>query len=88
MTLDQDAFSEKLRVVISQMDSVEKVIHWLRSQPGVDSADLSDYLIKTHPPQKEVKITFRNEDGTTYSRILDIILYPDQTLGLAGMHEP
>jgi len=80
--------TETLADVMQQIRSLEELEDWLRSQHCVESVKTADYLIKTEPPQKELLVTFKMDDGSTLTKVIDIILYPDQTLGLGGLHEP
>jgi hypothetical protein len=80
--------TETLADVIQHIGSLEELEEWLRSQHCVDSVRTADYLIKTEPPQKELLVTFKMHDGSTVTKAIDIILYPDKALGLGGVHEP
>ncbi|MCE8429690.1 MAG: hypothetical protein J5U19_15065, partial [Candidatus Methanoperedens sp.] len=60
----------------------------LRSQHYIKSIRTADYLIKTNPPRKELLVTFKMDNGSTVTKVIDIILYPNQTFGLAEVHEP
>jgi len=60
---------------------------WLREQPWIESLDTDDYVIETDPPQKEYRVRLRTSDGRAVRRAIDIILYPDGSLRLGGIHE-
>lgn len=85
---DLETFIKSLDDVLRRIDSLENFEDWLKSQPCVVSVCIAEYLIKTEPPRKEVSITFKMDTGSTVMKVIDIILYPDQTFGLAGVHEP
>lgn len=85
---DLAEMTEALAEHVERMGSLEELEEWLRSQPCVQSVEVADYVIKTRPPQKELFTTFKMDDSSTVTRVLDIILYPDERLGLAGLHEP
>ena len=74
--------------IVQRMGSLEELEDWLRSQHCVESVRTADYLIKTEPPQKELLVTFKMDDSSTVTKVVDIILYRDQTLGLGKVHEP
>jgi hypothetical protein len=91
---DSTISAKELEVIIKTLDNVlrrasslEDFESWLRSQPGVMSVGTADWLIKTEPPQKEVSVVFKMDDGSTFTSVIDVILYPDQTFGFAGVHE-
>lgn len=83
-----DTFVKRLGGVVRRMDSLENLESWISSQPRVVDVSASDYLIKTEPPRKELFVTFKMVDGSTVTKVVDVILYPDQSFGLAGVHEP
>ena len=80
--------AETLADVVQGTKSLEELERWFRSQPCIESFRTENYLIETEPPQKELLVTFKMDDGSTATRVIDIILYPDQTFGLAGVYEP
>ena len=79
---------ETLADIIQQTGSLEELEGWLRSQHYIKSIRTADYLIKTNPPRKELLVTFKMDNGSTVTKVIDITLYPNQTLGLAEVHEP
>ena len=83
-----ETFAKTVSDVLPRIDSLENLESWLKSQPCVAAVSTADYLIKTEPPRKEVSVTFKMDDGSTVEKVIDVILYPDQTFGLAGVHEP
>jgi hypothetical protein len=87
-TKEMAKLTETLTNVVQATGSLEALERWFRSQPCIESVNTAKYLIETEPPQKEFLVTFRMDDGLTATKIIDIILYPDQTLGLAGVQEP
>jgi hypothetical protein len=72
--------------VLRSAGSLEDFENWLKSQRGVKSVGTAEWLIKTEPPKKEVSVVFRMDDGSTTTSVIDVILYPDQTFGFAGIH--
>lgn len=85
---DLETFTKTLGDILRRIGSLEDLESWLKSQPCVLFVGTADYLIKTEPPRKEVSVTFKMDDGSTVTNVIDVILYPDQTFGLAGVHEP
>jgi hypothetical protein len=80
--------TKTLANVVAGVKSMEELEVWLRSRPYIESVNKADYLIKTEPPQKELQVRFKMDDGSTVVKVLDILLYPDQTFGLSGLHNP
>ena len=80
--------TEILADVLDGIQSPEEFESWLKSQHCVKSVRMGDYIIKTEPPQKELSVIFKMDDGSTVTKVIDIILRRDQTLGLGEVHEP
>lgn len=85
---DFNGLSKSLADVVARMKSMEELEAWLKSRPYIESVNKADYLIKTEPPQKELHVRFKMDDGSTVVKVIDILLYPDQTFELAGLHDP
>jgi hypothetical protein len=79
---------ESLAGVVERVGSVEELERWLRAQPCIEAVRVVDALIKVEPPQREFVVSFRRDDGATVTKVIDVVLHPDRTLGLAGVHEP
>lgn len=62
------AVEERLRVTASVGD----LRRWLLSQRNVDAVDIADHLVKTMPPQRELRLACRRTDGSMKVRILDV----------------
>ena len=84
---DLDMFTRTIGDILRRIGSLESFESWLKMQPSVVLVDTADHIIKTEPPRKEVSVTFQMDDGSTVTHVIDVILYPDQTFGLAGVHE-
>jgi hypothetical protein len=63
--------------------SVDELVARLRAEPGVAAVAVSDHLVKTHPPIKEVRVDLRRAGSV----VLDVSLAPG-ALRLAGTHPP
>ncbi|MDL5503507.1 MAG: hypothetical protein QSU88_09850, partial [Candidatus Methanoperedens sp.] len=74
--------------IIQRTGSLEELEGWLRSKRYVKYIRTTDYLIKTNPPLKELFVTFKIDGGSTVTKVIDVILYPNKTFGLAKVHEP
>jgi hypothetical protein len=85
---DLATFTKTLGDFLPRFRSWENLESWLKSQPGVVSVSTAAHLVKTEPPRKEVSVTFKIDDGSTVTKVIDVILFPDQTFGLAGVHQP
>lgn len=82
-----ETFYSTMRQKMSNTDSIGGLENWLKSQPFVKSVQTAKYLIKTEPPKKEVTVIFKMKDGSSVSKVIDIVLFPDQSMGLAGVHD-
>lgn len=82
-----EKFTAILYRALQGMKSLNEIEDWLKSQPCVLSVKTSDYVIKTEPPQKEIFITFRRDNGSTVIKAIDVILHSDQIFSLGRMHD-
>lgn len=71
-TVDFKAFEEKIASIIDSAVSLDEIEAWLRSQQGVKSVKLSDYLMKSYPPQREFLVEFSMQDGSTVRKVVNI----------------
>ncbi len=71
-TVDFKAFEKKAASAIDSAESLEEIETFLRSQPGVKSVQLTDYLMKSNPPQREFIVEFSMQDGSTVKKIVNI----------------
>lgn len=85
---DLAKLGKSLANVMQQTKSLEELENWLRSQRFVKSVRLSNYIIKTEPPQKELLVVFKMDDGSSITKVIDVKLHHDQILELAGFHDP
>jgi len=85
---DPAALAAALAGAASRTDTVEAFAAWLRGQPAVEAVTIAPHLVKTEPPQQEITARFRLSGGATVSRTIDIVVHPDGTLALGGVHEP
>ncbi len=59
----------------------------IRAEPGVQAVEVSNYLVKTEPPMREVVVKFRSAASPTLELIADITLHHDGTLSVRGLHD-
>jgi hypothetical protein len=84
---DFDPLTQMLADVVSRLGSLEKLRQWLMSQPCVISVELEDYLIKTNPPQRQFRVEFRMDDGSTTVKAIDISVAEGQELRFRSLHD-
>jgi hypothetical protein len=77
-TLDFEAFEKKTASAIDNARSLDEIETWLRSQQGVRSVQLADYLMKSNPPQREFLVEFSMQDGSTVRKIINIFALGNQ----------
>lgn len=53
--------------------TLDEIGAWLRSRPGVGSATLANYLLKSNPPQRIFTIQVRADDGEFIQK--DIVIF-------------
>ncbi len=71
-TVDLEAFQETLATAIASAQSLEEIEAWLRSQQCVKSVLLTDYLLKSNPPQRDLIVEFKLADGSTAKKVVNI----------------
>jgi hypothetical protein len=49
-----------------------KIGAWLKSQQGVKSVQLADYLSKSNPPQRDFMVELKTVGGSTVRKIVNI----------------
>lgn len=84
---DFENLIQAIDVTLNSIDSLESFEIWLREQPSVVSVKTANYVLKTEPPRKEISVTFQMRDGSTPTHVIVVILYPDQTFGLANIRK-
>jgi hypothetical protein len=52
--------------------SLDEIAAWLQAQPGVESVELADYLLKSNPPQRDFIVACRAKDGSTVRKALNV----------------
>jgi len=77
-TVDFKAFEKKVASAIDSAESLEDIETFLRSQPGVKSVQLTDYLMKSNPPQREFIVEFSMRDGSTVKKVINIFYLGNQ----------
>jgi hypothetical protein len=72
VSVDFEVLEKSLSLVINRAQSLAEIEAWLKSQPGVEAVELTDYLLKSNPPQREFVLEFRAEDGAAVRKIVNI----------------
>jgi hypothetical protein len=57
------AFITALAGVIEGAKSLMEIETWLKEQPFVESVSVMNYLMKSNPPQREIRITLNTKVG-------------------------
>ena len=71
-TFEFQVFEKKAVSAIESAESLDEIEAWLRVQQGVKSVQLTDYLMKSYPPQREFIVEFSMQDGSTVRKIVNI----------------
>jgi hypothetical protein len=77
-TIDFEALEKNLSAAIASARSLDEIEAWLKSQHGVKSVQLADYLLKSNPPQRDFIVEFSTEDGSTIKKIVNIFVPGNQ----------
>jgi hypothetical protein len=69
---DLEALEKRLAAAVGGARSLDEIKAWLKSQPHVKSVELADYLLKSHPPQRDFIVELKAEGGTTIRKIVNV----------------
>ncbi|MET0385641.1 MAG: hypothetical protein ABW321_06765 [Polyangiales bacterium] len=58
--------------VVDAASALDEIAAWLRAQPGVELVQVSDYVLKSWPPQRELIFHVRLPAGELVQRIARI----------------
>lgn len=67
-----DALEKALSAAIANARSLDEIEAWLKSQPGVRSVQLANYLSKSNPPQRDFIVQFGTDNDSTVQKIVNI----------------
>lgn len=82
-----ERLKKRLTLALEQSSSLDEFKEWLRGQDDIESATEMNGLIKTHPPQKEIRVVFSELDGYKV-KMIDVYILPDGRVAFAGLHDP
>jgi len=71
-TIDFEAHEKNLSAAIVSARSLDDIETWLKSQRGVKSVQLADYLLKPNSPRRDFIEEFSREDDSTIKNIVNI----------------
>jgi hypothetical protein len=77
-TIDLEAFKEKVAAAVAGARSLDEIKALLTSQPFVVSVELTDYLLKSNPPQRDFIVEFKTADGSMIKTVVNIFDLGDQ----------
>jgi hypothetical protein len=73
LSIDEIESLEKILVaVISRAKSLHEIEMWLKSQQGIKSVEVEDYLLKSYPPQRDLIVEFNMKDGSIVTKIVNV----------------
>lgn len=67
-----DESREALVAAVTGAQSLDDMVRWLRSQPGVRSVAVAPYLLKSEPPQRDLLVEFETGENSTATKILNV----------------
>ena len=77
-TADFESLQKTLAAAIASAGSLDEIGAWLKSQKGVKSVQLADYLLKSNPPQRDFIVELKTEGGSTVKKIVNIFELDNQ----------
>jgi len=86
-----DVIGELARALTGVADgarSLDEIAAWLRAQPGVESVELADYLLKSNPPQRDFIVEYGTKDGARVRKILNVCVLGGDKFQFNGMRDP
>jgi hypothetical protein len=86
-TEDLEQFIQTLNDVVKKNKSLIELENWLTSLPYVQSVKTQEYLVKVHPPLKELVVTFKMNDESTITKVIDVVVHQDQSLSFERVHD-
>lgn len=78
---------EKLESLVKKCNSLEELENCLKKQNFIENVSISDYLIKTAPPMKELFVVLKMPDGSKKTKVVDLKVYPEKRIEIAGIHD-
>lgn len=85
---DFNEIEKMLPTVVEQVSSLEELDSWLKSQEGVQSVRLENFLMKSNPPQQEFRVEFKSKNGSTITKLIDVFVLPNGRLRLSAVRNP
>ena len=73
LELDIKVLEKKFAAAINSAGSLREIEAWLRSQRYVKSVELTEHLLKSNPPQRDLIVEFGMDDGPTVKKIVNIL---------------
>lgn len=71
-TVDFEVLEKALSTAINSARSLDEIEEWLKTQASVKSVQLSSYLLKSNPPQRDFTVEFYMQAGSTITKIVNI----------------
>lgn len=70
--MDEEAFRTELAAAVENVRSAEEIAGWLTAQSQVQSVEIGDYLLKSHPPQRDYFVRFRMDHGGVENKVVKV----------------
>ena len=67
-SFDLEAFEKATAGRVDRAQSLEEIEAWLKSQQNVKSVHLTNYLLKSNPPQRDFVVVLQTSDETMITR--------------------
>jgi len=80
--------AKALAGVADNAHSLDEIAAWLRSQPGVTSVELGDYLLKSNPPQRDFLVECTRKDGSSVRKVLNIYVLAGEKFQFNCVRDP
>ena len=80
--LDLPAFTRTVDAAVATAASLDDVVLAIAAVSGVVSVRVADYLLKSHPPRRDVHVDVRSGPGTTAGLVVQITELGDRRFAL------
>jgi hypothetical protein len=85
---DMGGVEKVLTDAVDNARSLDELEAWFKAQPGVRSVQRTDYLLKSHPPQRNFIVEFLLHDGSSMVKIVNFLELSDQRFQFRKLRDP
>lgn len=80
--MDIQNFEERVKTVLQNISSLDEFLNWLNKQKDIKSIHLENYLVKTNPPKKEIRVKLKER-----TLVINVYILPNEKISYAGIYK-